>query len=254
MGKGTPLEVAERLATEAWKVAEKVQLEDAEDTDGEVQLLSIRAQILERQADIFRQMGRTELSLERLSEALALRKSLEKLDDESKELALAHVGTIDQIGVQHYLNKQIEPANKVFEENHARIASLLKRLPEDLDVLRVHAISCSRLGDVSAAQGDLDAAERWYIEDKQITERIFALSPENAVAQRDLTISLDRLGKTLELRGQLERAIDAWEASRVLRAELLEAEPNDLQAVRDLFVSNFKIGATKMVSQAVRGR
>ena len=253
LGKGTPLEVAERLAADAWNITELVETEDAE-TEDKLQLLSIRAQILERQADIYSQTGRAELSLERLNQALEVRRTIERDVTEgnaadSIPLTIAHIATIDRIGQYYLQNKQLERAEEIFLDTHARAGDLRDRAPEDLQVLRTVAISCSRLGDLANSNGDLDTAERWLKEDLNLTERIFDADPENALAKRDLTVSLDRLGRTRENRGQLQEAIEAYEQSRQLRAELLEAEPSDLKAIRELFISNYKLGALHMVLQ-----
>lgn len=247
LGKGTPLEAAERLADEAWKVAEHVELDEHAEQDDTATLLSVRAQILERQADIYRQTGRGDLSLARLETAVQLRSELTALDPSSTTFAIGLIGTTDQIGQYYLLAKQFDRAAEIFADTHARATTLRKSVPDDLLVLRTVAIASSRLGDIANANGNLDEAERWLAEDKELTEYIFEADPNNALHKRDLTISLDRLGRTRENRGQLEQAIEAFEESRQLRMELLEAEPDDLQFIREIFISNFKLGAINMV-------
>ncbi len=241
LGKGTPLEVAERLADEAWEVAQRI------DSENLVPLLALRAHIREKQANIFQQTGRLELSLTRLNEALELRRAIEAKEPESVDLARSHIGTMDHIGLHYWQRKQLDQAAEILVEAHRRALDLSLRAPEDLSVLRLLAVSCSRRGDLANANGDLDEAERWFDEDLQLTKKIYETDSDNALAARDLAVSLDRLGKTRESRGKLEEATEAYEEARQLRTELRDADPSDLQTNRELFVSNFKLGAINMV-------
>ena len=108
------------------------------------------------------------------------------------------------------------------------------------------SVSFNKLGEVSVAAGDLNAARRYFEEGLRISRRLAEDDTASAQAQRDLSISFDRLGDVSRAAGDLKAAQGYFEDGLRIRRRLADADTANAQAQRDLWVSHWRIADVLM--------
>ena len=129
----------------------------------------------------------------------------------------------------------------------ADIAQTALRLARENQDQRAEADAQCLRGDVSQAQGKLEAARAAYRENLVISRWLAESDPSNAGWQRELAVAHSRVGVVSQALGQLEGAQAAFAEDLAISRRLAEADPSNASWQRDLAVAHSKIGD---VSQA----
>lgn len=103
-------------------------------------------------------------------------------------------------------------------------------------------IAHERIGDVSAAEGDVKEARENYQRKNDLITTLAAADPDNAGWKRDLSVSHEKIGDVLVAEGRLAEARASFEKSLALAEQLAAADPGDADWRRDLSVCQEKIG------------
>lgn len=121
--------------------------------------------------------------------------------------------------------------------------------PNDLSLQRDLSVSLNKIGDVKAAQGDLNGALDAFQQSLTIRQRLAEADPGNAGWQRDLSISHERIANTREDIGDSVGAEQAWRNALTVSLPLAERYPDHIPirttpvvhlagAVRTLLLNN----------------
>jgi tetratricopeptide (TPR) repeat protein len=129
----------------------------------------------------------------------------------------------------------------------ARIAERILRAVADADPASAEkqrdlSFSFNRLGDVSAAVGDLAAARRYFEQGLGIAQTLADADPASAQKRRDLSVSFNKLGDVSAAAGDLAAARRYYEQSLALRERLADNDPASAEKQRDLSVSFERLG------------
>jgi serine/threonine protein kinase len=241
----SPLEAAGQMYAEAMKIVRRSEAVE------ELDMRSMIAMILQKQAEVLRQTARTPEALALLDKSLTIRRSLLAESPESIESAMGVVIALDYRGTIYLQDGDFSSARAAFGETESILTRLSKESPNDLDIKRRLSVSLSRIGDIAVRDGDLGLAEKLYNQDLAITTELYLSRPDSLTAKRDFCTSLDRIGNMSAQRGLLEKAMDSFLESRRLREELHAAEPADRKAGQDLFVSYMKGGDNRMLMNQI---
>ena len=124
----------------------------------------------------------------------------------------------------------------------ADIAQTALRLARENQDQRAEADAQCLRGDVSQAQGKLEAARAAYRENLVISRWLAESDPSNAGWQRELAVAHSRVGVVSQALGQLEGAQAAFAEDLAISRRLAEADPSNASWQRDLAVAHSRVG------------
>ena len=99
-------------------------------------------------------------------------------------------------------------------------------------------ISNERIGDALKAQGDLDAALRYYNANREIFERLAKSDPGNNSRRRNLSVASSKVGRTLLEQGNFSDALASFRVSLSITEELAKTDPGNARWQVDLAIDN----------------
>jgi tetratricopeptide (TPR) repeat protein len=97
------------------------------------------------------------------------------------------------------------------------------------------------VGEVLAAQGNLDEALKNYRDDLAITERLAKSDPDNAGWQRDLSVVDEKVGEVLVAQGHFDEALKNYRDDLAITERLAKSDPSNAGWQRDLSVVYGKV-------------
>lgn len=144
-------------------------------------------------------------------------------------------GLRDVEGMRSSAVRQIlTQADKTFDR-------LLKRVPNNPDLLKSKASMYHEFVTTYLAVGDTDSATKAATAGLQTTEKLLALLPHDESVERTHGLSLMKLGDTEFEVGKMKESRQSHQLSLALRQRLLERHPQDLTLLRDVSVSLMRL-------------
>ncbi|POZ53237.1 tetratricopeptide repeat protein [Methylovulum psychrotolerans] len=152
---------------------------------------------------------------------------------DSKKLGLLRTN----IGSYHLTTGNLDKALRVFIDDHAVMAALHQREPDNLDVKNDLAVACQHLGNTHTTLGDLEQALRWYQEFHYLIQELHAAAPGHLDFKNNLAIACQHLGVTYATLGDLQQALRWYQDYHRLAQELHTAVPDHLDFTNKLAVA-----------------
>ena len=114
--------------------------------------------------------------------------------------------------------------------------------PDDANARHDYATGQGLLGLVKQINGDLDAAEKLFLEASQIHKELSDSDRSNAQWLRAVSVDADRMGDLESARGRPEKAIAWLTEGRDSAVRILQLAPQNFEWKRDVFISELKVG------------
>ena len=131
-------------------------------------------------------------------------------------------------------------------EAHRLFDDLMHESPQELRYQEGLLAADNAVGDVLAAQGNLDEALRYYRDALAAVQRLAAADPNNVVWQQHLSVSYGRIGDVLLAQGNFADALASYREDLAIALRLAAADPSDTGWQQDLAISYNKVGDALM--------
>ncbi len=220
---------------------------------GDLAVLLLEADSLDRLGRIAQSDDRREEALEIYRQALSIRQELAEQYPSDPEVERAISISTLQIGdALVYLDRLEEAAasyQQTLEIHRRRHAADPENTETVTDLMAAH----ERMGEALQAQGDLSGARASYLASSREALRLVEADPFDAQSRRNLSIMRVRLGDIATQEEDYAAAQREYQAALELRRELLRGDPSNARSRRDVGVALYKLGLASKAEAAEMG-
>ena len=111
------------------------------------------------------------------------------------------------------------------------------------------AASCSRVGEMQAAQGNWATALKSYQTSLNIAQTLAQVQPDNREWQRDLSVCHNKVGEVQVAQENFAAALKSYRTSLEIAKTLAQVEPDNRTWQRDLSVCHNKVGEVQVAQK-----
>ena len=133
------------------------------------------------------------------------------------------------LGEIESVSGNMESAYQHFTTAYQATHRLLANNPEDSDRIYEHSQSAYWVGEFAGQQGQTEEREGYWIEYRDLANKLVVIDPENIEWRTELSYSYNNLGVVYLQTFRLQEAMDSLNASLELKLEMLDEIGNDPQ-------------------------
>ena len=203
-----------------------------------------RAKALQKIGSVRLDQGHLPAALESYEASLNLISVRANAAPQDVHLQLAHAETVAFIGKAHWIQGDLDAAERDFRSAHSILARVEKTGAADPEFVFQMQIVENNLGHILESRGRLDEAFATHKDALVLAEKLVAAKPENVQWSVRLGAAHNNLGKVALMRGDLLTSIAEYAADDRIETELSARDPRNNDQRENMFRVRAILGRT----------
>ena len=203
-----------------------------------------RGKALQKIGSVRLDQGHLPAALEAYEASLKLISVRANAAPQDVHLQLAHAETVAFIGKAHWIQGDLDAAERDFRSAHSILARVEKTGAAELEVVFQMQFLENNLGHILESRGRLDEAFSTYKDALLLAEKLVAARPENVQWAEKRGAAHNNLGKIALMRGDLLTSIAEYAADDRIETELSTRDPRNNDQRQNVFRVRAILGRT----------